>query len=374
MSQYLQRLSNNFRDVVGNFITLSGSRGNVSLNAAYVHQTSGPAVAVRFLAQSATTVDEFYMMMDTKTGTLGNITMEAKIYNENTSFPDRPGSTLRATSTACTMPSGDDMWIKFTFGTPYTAAIGEVLWIVIYNTSSAPATDYPQILTATNARIGVYNNDIEIMTCYSTANGFSTNGSIKIQAPFVIKQNTIYFGQPFTLGTSSGSSSLERGFEFTPTVDITVCGFLIMTQTTAYNAVRLLASNTAPGGTALYTWDLDSDASQTIGDLLGAKLFTPITLTGGTTYKLTMTYSSTTTAPGYLQIEDYSSYSSMFDSLVDNDKINICVFCVDDGAGGWTKTKDKRCYGMALILQDYVLSASGGGNSVIGSGIIVPGY
>ena len=97
-----------------------GSRSALSLNAAYVHGVSGPAVAVRYMAQSVDAINELYLFLDGNGGTLGNVTMEAKIYNEHVAIPLSVGATLRATSTATAMPAAVDKWIRFTFGTPYT--------------------------------------------------------------------------------------------------------------------------------------------------------------------------------------------------------------------------------------------------------------
>ena len=107
---------------IGSLSISSGARANVALNAAYINGTSGPAVGVRYMAQTTDTIDEFYIFMDTSAGTLGNITMEAQIFNES-AVATRSGTTSRDTSTATTMASGDDKWIKFTFGTPYTPTV-----------------------------------------------------------------------------------------------------------------------------------------------------------------------------------------------------------------------------------------------------------
>ena len=151
---------------IGNIYVLSGSRTATSLNSAYVNNTSGAGVAVRYMASTADSIDEFYIMLDAITGTRANITMTCIINNE--SGASRAGSTTRATSTATTMPSADDKWIKFTFGTPYTPVVGEVLWFIAYNASASPTVDYPQILTGTTIQLANIISSVGRQNTYTT--------------------------------------------------------------------------------------------------------------------------------------------------------------------------------------------------------------
>lgn len=348
---------------IGASLASTGSRTALSLNAAYVNGTSGPAVAVRYMAQTTDTIDEFYIFLDTITGTRGNITMEAAIFNENAAAT-QTGSTGRDTSTATVMPAGDDMWIKFTFGTPYTPTVGEILWIVAYNTASAPTTDYPQILgatTAPEAGPGLGGGDFAARP-HSTTNGFSSAGTARTKMPYVIKQGSNYFGNPFTQTNAAPytSNQLERGIQFTPTEDVVVSSFANGSTSPNFALARILADATAPGGSALNEYDLDSDANETTNDLCQAKVFdAAVTLSGGTTYKLTVTFSSNTASPQAAQIEDYASYSAMFDTLRAEDVLRTPWSVIDNGAGGWTTNKALWPQ-LALGIRDFPAIAGGG--------------
>jgi hypothetical protein len=351
----LERLSVS-RTRAGRSNAASGSRTATSLNAAYVHGTSGPAVAVRYFCPTADPISELYVFLDAAGGTLGNVTMEAAIYNENTAL--RAGTTQRDVSTATAMPAAQDMWVRFTFGTPYTPTVGEILWLVAYNTSAAPTVDFPQILTGTTHDMGD-----ALFTPFTTTNGFSGNGGAASEMPFVVKQGSAYFGQPFTQrhATFYANNTLERGIQITPTEDVTVCAAVFPLSNTLSD-LRILADATAPGGAALNTFDLDSDANETTADVTGSKWFdSPVTLTGGTTYKATLTFGSATQNPAVLHIEDYASYSAVFDALRANDKLAVPWGVVDDGAGGWTIQKDV-CPDLSLIVSDFPAQAAGGGD------------
>lgn len=350
---------------VGRMQIASGSRTATNLNAAFVNGTSGAAVAIRWMAMTTDPIDELYVFLDSNGGTLGSITMESKIYNENTQL--KPGTTTRATSTATTMPGAVDKWIKFAFGTPYTPAVGEILWITVYNTSGAPATDFPGIMTATTA-LNVQLSGGGVACGFTTTDGFSTNGTAANEVPFVLKCGSNYFGNPFTQTNTSyySSNTRQRGIVVTPTEDIAVNGAMFNPISSAFNEVKIYDNTTAPGGTALATYDMDSNANATTGDVCGGVTFASYTLTGGTTYKIVNTFASSATTPTVWQIEDYSSYSSIFDAVRANDQIGCPWSCIDDGAGGWTIDKS-ICPAYALYIDDNpAISSSGGGAMVIG--------
>lgn len=334
----------------------SGGRTSHPLNAAYVHKTSGPAVAVRYMARTAGAITELYVFLGAINGTLGNITMEALIYNEGGAGVGYvPGSTLRATSSATVMPDGANKWIKFTFGTPYTPAVGEVLWLIVRNTASAPTTDYPSILIDTTT----IPNFPTLPVCnpYRTTAGFSGNGTLSAEMPFVINQDGVYFGQPFTqnVTTPYTNGTLARGMEFSPAEDVEVIGFVGSegSGSTGWADLKIFDGATGPGGTALHTFSLDADANQLAADIIGGKLFSaPVFLRGGQTYRVVLTVTGATQVPYAAQIEDYSSYSSIFDALRGQSPAHQPWGVIDDGAGGWTQLKN-ILPGMALLVGRY---------------------
>lgn len=361
---------------IGSPLSVGGSRIGLALDAAFVNGTSGDCVAIRYEALVASTIDELYIFLDDYAGTLGNISIAVKIYNEGSNRL-RAGSTelwpaAGGGAATTTMPAAADKWIKVALSVPYTTTVGQILWICMSNGAAAPATDYPNILYTTNMS-NLLNQQVgycSILAMY-TSSGFSSDGGQAPEMPFVIKHGTIYVGQPWTRhsGTYYTNNQLERGIQFTTTEDVTVGTVEINTGSTAYSDARLLADATAPGGSALYTWDLDSDAGETYADAYGAKTFdTAITLTGGTTYKLTLTYSTNSQLPWVLEIEDYSTYSTVFDTLRGYDTYRHPWGVIDNGSGGWTTDK-AICPCLGMKISDFPLQSSGGGGvtATIGS-------
>lgn len=360
-----------FQAGVGRLFEQAGSRTATNLNSAFVNATSGAAIAIRFMAHTTDPIDELYVFLDSNGGTLGSVTMAAEIFNEGSNAA-RPGTTSRDTSTTTTMPGAVDKWIKFEFATPYTPAVGEILWLVIYNTSGTPGTDYPGILAATNIAIGPAVSSTGIFAAFQTTNGFTTDGTSIGELPWVVKAGSTYYGQPFTQINSTyyTSNTRQRGIVITPTEDVSVNGVSFKNGVSNYNELKIYADATAPGGSAISTHDLDSDANETTGDICGGKTFAAETLTGGSTYKAALTFSSSSQSPWVVQTEDYSSYSSVFDALRAQDTINVPWSAIDDGASGWTI--DKAVSPLIMLhIDDNPAQAGGGGGPLIGGRLVL---
>lgn len=356
MAQNLERLMPSL-DRIGSIFGTSGSRTSFALDSAFVNGTSGDAVAIRYMAQAASKITEVYVFCADKTGSPSTFT--CTIYNESSNAA-RAGTTSRSSSTTVTLPAGSTGWMKFDTFSDYTPTVGEILWIVIHNTTDTPASNYISVLTATNTVFFSGATSFHA-TGYTTTAGFSSNGTQVNEMPFVINHGGTYVGQPFTQRTTRSSASTEYGFQFTPTEDVKVSGVLIGVGSANYADFRILADATAPGGSALNSYDLDSDSNETTCDLVGAKMFdSVVTLSGGTTYKCTLTFGASVASPSHIEIEDYSTYSSMFDTLRGYDLTTLPWVVTDDGGGGWTTSKDK-CLELMLIVQDNPEIASGGG-------------
>lgn len=339
-----------------NFASNSSSSASfTNLNTAYVHGTSGSAVALRFLAPVAQPIDAVYIEVSSFGGTAANVTMEAKIYNFTNYL--RAGTTLRATSTATAMGTlGTRSWIKFTFGSPYTPAKGELVWIVMYNTSASPTVDYPIILTSTNCYTVLFpaaSIGAAFLIPSVTTNGYSANGSLVSKAPHLITMNGVHYGNPFGQAvTHFANNALTRGIVFTTPNRIKIGAVCTGTITGAIASVQLFDATTGPGGTALFTHTTGAD-----DEAVGSFIFSsPFELAPGT-YKCVLTFGSSSNNPTAQQIDDYSSYSSVFDAWWDN--WTRCYSCVDDGAGGWTINKSVSP-DIGLYIDEFVESSGGG--------------
>lgn len=345
--------STNNRQALNWVVTTSGSGAAFALDSAATLGTSGDMVAVRFVAMEAVAIDEFYIFLDDVAGNLGNITMRARIVNENTG--SQPGTTVRATSTATTMPTAVDRWIKFTFGTPYTPAVGEVLWVVVDNTSASPTVDYPSIQVATNFSVAH-----PVASGFTTTNGFSSDGSGQVKMPYVLVQGSNVMGQPFTgrIFAPFANNTRKRGIAgVTPDTDVVIRA-IEFTANSALNGIEIFEGSAGPGTTPLISYALGSTANQTTDKLVGCKAIPPLTLSAGTTYRVVLTFGSNSNILSSAVINDYSSYSSVFDKLYDG--FALAYSTIDDGAGGWTDNKE-ICPAMSLILDEFPAASGGGG-------------
>lgn len=324
----------------------SGAAASVTLTNAYVQNTSGDAFGIRFLSRSTDTIDAVWVYV---TAISGAPVLAATLIGENTGFVARPATaTTLDTSTAADTPTAGT-WCKITFGTPYTPVVGEILWIVVHKTSGTTC----DIRVGTNAVFFRNNSENIHLVCETTSNGYTTNGGAQLEAPFLIKQGSSYFGQPLTQqATVYASNQLERGIKFTSPVTCKLSGFISVAGSTNVASAHLYASSGVPGGTTLNDWDMDSDTGQTTNDAIGAKIFSSdVTLSQGSTYLFTLRFTVNSNFPVVGEIENYASYTTEFDAIRDaNPWLPYSV--IDGGAGSFTSQK-QYFPGFVLLVSDF---------------------
>jgi hypothetical protein len=353
----LNKNASNYLNIGTNYST-SGARTTLPLNAAYVNGTSGVGMAIRYQPRTSAAINEAYFFMNSMSGTLANLSVQAIIYNERSALAAQPGTTVRATSTAFTAPvPGTGVgWLKVTFGTPYTPAIGESLWIILTNTATAPTVDYPNILTGPNTVTGRSNN----LVGYSTLNGFSTAGTSQTKMPCIITIGSGYAGSPITQFTATfyTSNTLKRGIVVTPISNMTFDIWQTSGASTVLTGIQVFLAPAGPGTTPLYSYTLGTDTNATTDRVFGSKILNPaLQLLAGNTYYVVNTFSAVTTTPSGGQIEDYASYSSIFDYLTDG--ISNCGSVIDNGSGGWT-VSNSYIPGITLTPSDLPAGSRGG--------------
>ena len=317
----------------------TGARGNFALDSAYTHNTSGDGLAFRYQPMTSSPVAKVLFFIDDYAGTVGNVSVRVRCYNENTS--SRPGTTLRATASTVTLPASADKWAQAEFGTTYAHGVGEVLFFVLDNTAVAPTVDYPSILTATAIYQGHGAQRSRHIDGYTSTAGFSANGTAvtHVVCVFVHADGTTAYGQPFTRYTATywSSGTYERGIVITPPTRIVVGGVGNNISTgamTAASGFKIYQSNVAAGGTPLLSQNLGTDANETTDETILYKAFdSSLTLHPSTTYYAVYTFGSATQSPSVLEIEDYSTYSTIFALLPDD--FGLCRSVYDNG-GTWT--------------------------------------
>lgn len=347
---YGRRIGNIPFRLGGSFST-AGARANQTLNGAYVNRTSGPAVAIRVRCETNEPINEVYVLNDATTGTRANVSLRADVYDWSSATQSQPGTTLRASSNLASLPATDDRWVRFTFPTPYTPSSGEYVFVVVHNLAAAPATDFAGIMIDSN---GDTNVTYHATVPFSTTNGFNTGGSARIEMPHIIVQgtNTIY-GNP--IGNVAAMSTFlgRRGVLLSEEIKRFRAGFW-RSATTSSNLARLqiFDLSTPPGGTPLYDRALTATEA-----LLGTVWmdFDLSTLPGSGPFVLCASVSSSLSYGGMCNIEDYTSFQTVFDSLSLDNFANSPV--VTEVAGNWVVDRS-RWGGMFMEVLDVVSSGS----------------
>lgn len=319
---------------IGQNIFTTGARANIPLNTAYVHLTSGAALALRFRAQATGPLQEFYALLDLTTGTRANISLRCRLYQDNNAAGEvRPSNTLIATATNASLPASDDRWIRWEFPTPPTVTANENYWLIVDNLAVAPATDFPSILTGQNFRtINRANNTEYLFGGFSTTNGYTTNGT-SAGAFFICVVDGSAFGNPFTLASTSPYTSntlrhgalLSKDFEllryYSPQADGVAA---------TANLFEIHDASLAVGSGILYSSAVPTGNVDRTGG--GVVLSPPAEVSGANEYVASFRATSATSSPGGLVIEGYSDYPTLFDQFFDG--IIMCK-AIQEVAGAW---------------------------------------
>jgi hypothetical protein len=309
----------------------SGSATEFLLNSAYVHKTSGQGLAFALICPVAGEITDFFVFLNTTYGTRGNITLQCDIYDDTSSTNWMPGSTLLDSSTTTTYPAADTQWIRFQFATPITVSVRQEIYFIIHNTSSSPTVDYPGIRNAIAGGFP-YGGD---PTAMQTSNGFSSTGSgggSETPVGYVIDgqcygQLTTRSASPFT------SNSLRRGIRIDAAAgDLLLVGF--NAPSTSVTSFEIQSDGVAPGGANLWSFTWPSLASSAHGIFFFDTPFTLNSLGGTPPWRLVYNMGSTTSTPGGGFIDDYSSYSTIFETAIDG--VNWCNGFQESG-GVWVE-------------------------------------
>jgi hypothetical protein len=333
----------------------SGARSNFPLNSAYTHLTSGAGYGFRFRAQRTGALQEFYTLLDTTTGTRGNISLRCRLYQGNNAASIlRPSGTLIATATNASLPASDDRWIRWEFPTPATVNINEVYWIVIDNLAAAPATDFPGIINGLSFRhSNRMSNDTPIASWFTNTAGFSTTGSGGgVVAVYVV--DGIAYGNPFSLAVAAPNTvnTLRHGALFANDFSkFKYWGISIDTTTGTTNTIEIHDASVAPGSGVLYSETIPTALDQSTQ---GTLLIPDADVTGAGEFVVSVSATTSTGSPSGLQIEGYSDYPALFDQFFDG---ITCCKAVQEVAGTWQVIPGVMCR-MSLLISEIKASGS----------------
>jgi hypothetical protein len=334
----------------------SGSRTPLALDSAYVHLTSGDAIAARYRAPVAgDPINEFYAFVDLTTGTRASISLRCRIYGVDGTGA-RPDSTLLATASSFTYPAADDRWCRFVFDTPYTPAAGEWVMIVVDNNSASPTVNFPSFLNQTAADSVVDGSAVLRILGYETTAGFSANGTARLEACHVLvtaNGNKVY-GNPFCSHTALTAFTGRRGILVDDKCRGLYLGDLrVVSGSTGYQSVQIFEFSKPPTSSPFFSRDISGSLDKIAG-YASLNLETD-TFPGSGPWVICINSTSSVGGNGYMLIEDYSSYSSVFDKFYDNFK-----YCptVTESAGNWVVDRS-RCGGIAVDVDGFVQFPAG---------------
>lgn len=333
----------------------AGTTNAIALSSAYVHGTSGAAIGWRCSAPVAKPITDVYLFCTATSGTPGSVTVEIRNFGASVS---QPGSTVNATKTFAWTGSANT-WSRATFSSPYTPALNEVFWVVISNADGSPATNFPTVQgTSVVPSPSVGTNPR--MANYSTANGWSTTGtgttsnSPCLLIVFSDGTTTVRMGCPYTTTGTHTSNTLRRGLHFDGLPAGVTINSVLATVETSFSGVEVYSGSTTFGGTTVAT--AAATANQlNANNAMPIAFATPVTLSANTVYDVVATFSASSTAPGYYQIQDYARYADVQASAFAGGTI---YGVVDNGSGG--RTVDKSTFPRMCVFLDDLVAASGG--------------
>lgn len=329
---------------IGGSLGSSGTRTNLGLNTAYVHRTSGAAVGFRIRCETNEPINELYIFLDATTGTRGNVTMRADLYNYGS--PTQPGTTLLASSSVTALPGSDDRWIRFVFSTPYTPSVGDHVFAVFHNLAASPATDFPSIMTDSAASTDIAH---ALTRGASSTVGFSAAGTDRPELPHLVVQGTsTVYGSPCTaLGTISAFNG-RRGILLSEEIKKYKVSYLrLATQSSVLVAAQIFNLSTPPTGVPLFSQNMTPEE-----EALGiVRLDLDLSaLPGSGPFVFCVSTSSTMSQAGIVLIEGYSDFPAIFDAYSDDNFVNPPV--VTEVAGNWVIDRSRLYGGVFLDISD----------------------
>lgn len=347
--------STQFTPLLGMVTTNSAGSTTHTLNTAYSFGTAAnQALAIRFISPVTSTLTHAYFFVHASAGSVGNVLCEVRGYSSATVPAGGAASASQSVSWV-----GATKWLQVAFSSPASVVAGNAYFVVLGNADGTPGTNYPTI------RIGfsgpkVVDNQIARFMSVTSTNGFSTGSVMTSGAPSlgVLKfADGTVIGNPYTAAGSYSSNQRRRGIKINALEK--ALGFNAMQINTAGNAatIEVYSGTTIPGGSLVRTADTLPASAITI---LSAEI-PEIILSANTIYRVVMTFSGNSTAPGYWQIEDSGAFADVLLAGVGGGKIYSTIS--DGGAPeAWVDSPDSLPR-MALAITQY--GESGAGNVIV---------
>lgn len=313
-------------------------------------------IAIAFQAPRSGTVYQIGYVMQSVTAN-NNTTLTVEGVTTSTGLPD--GVNLAGSNTAVTHTVG---WNVKTPASSFSVTKGQWYVLVITNSGTASLS----FRTITDAESFTY---VRRFTASGSTWSAIIGGGAAVGLNYSNGGDDWDWPDP-ALGPSHSETSVnlstsqtwdEAGIAFQVPVSVRVSGCLLCADVAADATVTLYDGSNNVLATGTYYSSVPPNTSI----LFNRVTFdTDVTLSANTTYRLTLKSTTTTTNVLYYWTATSATVLAQF--------CGNLTFTQRKSAGAWTDTNTARAY-MHLLINGVDVPSSGGGGSIIGSSIILPG-
>lgn len=202
-----------------------GAKTGWPVDAAYVFETSGEAVFLRFLATNSQTsgnLDVYFYCNGAPTGTP---TYKCELRNGGTTQSMRPEVGGAQIAVTADVSPTTDTWMKFSF-TNVSLTTGLQYYLIVYNTHATPVSNYCSWIYRGALDQHGYATGFPFQTGY-TDTGFTTNPTVTSSCTgcAVLKySNGDIVGNPYVNTEAHAGNTNHRGIRVTFTADVVTWG------------------------------------------------------------------------------------------------------------------------------------------------------
>ena len=311
--------------VLGAYAT--GGASAAALTNAYAFGVSGSVAAMRFIATKNCVLTDYYYATANNTGTpTGALTVEVRNASATNNLP---GSLIISQAHTPTQ----NAWNRVTFTTPVAMTANTVYYIIVGD-AAGNATNYYRVWQTNGgfaATLGGAEN--RWWGQVTTANGFATVGSLTAAGNVGILRfaDGTYRGMLNNGGGTPASNTLKRGMYIEELeADIEVSGVSVGTGT-SWSGVEIFDASQGPRSTPLYQVSCTADNR----NQLVVHFPTPFRLRAGKSYRVVLTFSAASSAPGQQGAANTSTLPIEFGNLFENQGGRVFA-TLETAAGGWS--------------------------------------
>jgi hypothetical protein len=285
--------------------TTSMTANGLGLDSAYVYNTSGDAVGIRFVFPESKTLSTVYFFVQSFTGTAANVN-DVEIELRNDIAGPKPGATLHAS--VAVDPGGTTGWKS---GAVSFALTGGTYYWISLSDADGGVTDFATVRrTCTGIGGSPTTGTIMSGAPHRFAVSISSNGWSAITGQdnvvgtcvLVFSDNTV-FGWPFTARAASANNTNDKGLYIDGTAaQVKIWGAASLSTLTSGSAFHVYSGSAAPNApTATGTVQLIGNGAGAT-NLTGFMLPSVYTVTKETPHRFTFGFSVNSTVMARLQI------------------------------------------------------------------------